>query len=643
MRSFSSRTSVGLIGAAATFQCSSNITTQEEGKANSPPGELLATTVFFRHGARTPVFTSIPGLSEINWSVTTDAAMDVLPQVAVVSADGGPRPPLSKGVAAQRNFYLPGGAYAGQLTDLGIEQTKALGRLLRATYDAHGLSKDPASVGVIGSNAPISVRTTNVPRCVASAQGVLAGLFEEEGQQQERKPFPLTTLPTSSEYATPNTKACARLEELFAQSKKAWAAAAAAGAAGEVEGGGGHRHQLSSSMDGDGPKVLAELRELLEPTVFEAFELDKGNFIPVRDLVVALDAHGMPAIELLLRNPTSSSPSSSSPSVGSAVATSSSTATATATATSPAASNSHGSISSKTSGSKSEDEKAGKEGAREKRNGGDASDLLRRLDRLGGLQIQALLRGGNGWHNEVETCRLGIGRLLNETIQRFEGIVSAPSSAPSSFSTSALLEGGRGGGKGKETAPASTATEGLSMRLVSAHDTTLIPLLAALSNNDGVWPKYASYIAFELWRPPSGSTSPHVTEDVDEEEEEPLVRVVFNGRVLLVPGCTPAACHSSIKGAAGGDGGGAEAGMYRLSDFRQALSAVLPVDLEAECRPRASRSVKSYLSFSSKPSQVLAPEHRRERVARRMQSMHPCGDAKKDWCYESHHYLCNLF
>jgi hypothetical protein len=85
-----------------------------------PPGNphsarLLSATVFFRHGARTPVFTSIPGLMAMRWAVCSATAVAALPEVDVTHAAGGPRPELSKGVARQVACILPGGCYAGQV------------------------------------------------------------------------------------------------------------------------------------------------------------------------------------------------------------------------------------------------------------------------------------------------------------------------------------------------------------------------------------------------------------------------------------------------------------------------------------------------------------------------------------------------
>jgi hypothetical protein len=226
----------------------------ESAIAPLPPGRLVSASVFFRHGARTPVFTSIPGLSSMgDWDVCTPEAVAPLPQVAVVDLrDGGPRPPLSRGVQAQVSFALPAppgfAAFAGQLSDLGVGQAVRLGRALRATYAAHLPAGHLDALHTrSGTSGAVTCRTTNVPRCVASAQGVLHGLFGElELDAAAGASFPLHTLPTGVEYCTPNTKACPRLGEYFTAGRAEWA---------------------RSRGGEEGRAVLADLKELLPPDV----------------------------------------------------------------------------------------------------------------------------------------------------------------------------------------------------------------------------------------------------------------------------------------------------------------------------------------------------------------------------------------
>jgi hypothetical protein len=59
-------------------------------------------TVVFRHGARTPVFTKLPGLEHIEWNICSKAANDALPPVDVKHLNGGARPPT----ASECDFYF---------------------------------------------------------------------------------------------------------------------------------------------------------------------------------------------------------------------------------------------------------------------------------------------------------------------------------------------------------------------------------------------------------------------------------------------------------------------------------------------------------------------------------------------------------
>ena len=205
---------------------------------NPTARELLTVSVVFRHGARTPVFDT-PGLHDVGWDVCTKGLYaSSLPRVQVRHADGSARPPLSRGVAEQVARRLPprGGCHAGQLSDLGVAQAVALGERLRRLYGAHVPLGDPATR--TGANGVLAVRSTNVPRCVASAQGVLRGLFggragpssfstssSSSDGQEGTAGFPVSTLPTAEEYATPNGKACPRVGDFFRAAGKDWQSA----------------------------------------------------------------------------------------------------------------------------------------------------------------------------------------------------------------------------------------------------------------------------------------------------------------------------------------------------------------------------------------------------------------------------------
>eukprot|EP00127_Corallochytrium_limacisporum_P000078 Clim_evm17s3 gene=Clim_evmTU17s3 len=62
------------------------------------------------------------------------------------------------------------------------------------------------------------------------------------------------------------------------------------------------------------------------------------------------------------------------------------------------------------------------------------------------------------------------------------------------------------------------------IRIISGHDTTLMPLLIAMDMWDGKWPRYAAFLAMEVYR------------DVYNADE--VVRFTYNGEVLEPKWCT---------------------------------------------------------------------------------------------------------
>ena len=107
----------------------------------------------------------------------------------------------------------------------------------------------------------------------------------------------------------------------------------------------------------------------------------------------------------------------------------------------------------------------------------DDDELVKQVERLGAEQIARYLYHDNDDMSTV-SARAGVGNLLKIIFN-------------------AVLH------PGNTTARVS---------IVSAHDTTLIPILSACRAWDGVWPGFCSWIAFELW-------------------SDDLVRLVFNGKV----------------------------------------------------------------------------------------------------------------
>jgi len=68
----------------------------------------------------------------------------------------------------------------------------------------------------------------------------------------------------------------------------------------------------------------------------------------------------------------------------------------------------------------------------------------------------------------------------------------------------------------------------IKMALYSAHDTTVMPLLAAFGVWDGIWPSYASMIRFQL---------------LQDSAQEFYVEILYNdGTPLVIPGCGTTPC-----------------------------------------------------------------------------------------------------
>ena len=70
--------------------------------------------------------------------------------------------------------------------------------------------------------------------------------------------------------------------------------------------------------------------------------------------------------------------------------------------------------------------------------------------------------------------------------------------------------------------------------LFSGHDTSVGPLLAALGVFDGTWPPYASHVSLELY--------------VNSSTKAAYVRTLYQGDVVVVPGCSDFCSFSTFSG-----------------------------------------------------------------------------------------------
>lgn len=93
-------------------------------------------------------------------------------------------------------------------------------------------------------------------------------------------------------------------------------------------------------------------------------------------------------------------------------------------------------------------------------------------------------------------------------------------------------------------------------RFFSAHDTSVMPFLAAIGAWDGIWAPYASIVQMELW---TSATS------------TPLIRFIYNRQVLTLPGCSGQFCT--------------------FDQFTSLVQPLLIKDHAAECQTTSTRKL----------------------------------------------------
>lgn len=168
--------------------------------------------------------------------------------------------------------------------------------------------------------------------------------------------------------------------------------------------------------------------------------------------------------------------------------------------------------------------------------------LLQAIDRLATKELAAYVAPSVKDQHGRAVLRLSMGRLLHMLLANMREAAAAASEQ----------QGQQQGAQGQPPP---------LLRLYSGHDSTIMPLLAALGMDVESWPPYVSNLTFELWElppphQPAAAEGQEQLQGLGTEAAEAgrgaplpgpgrfLVRVLYNKQEVALPLCPPGFCTS---------------------------------------------------------------------------------------------------